>query len=65
MIIDLIGYALGTLIVCGAMFTVGFMLGKQQRQPTRIIAGVKKVDNRVMPDYSRAQRRAHKRRSRG
>lgn len=45
-------------------FAGGYLLGKAQRQPTRIVPVARKVDNRVVSKYTREERRAWKRRKR-
>ena len=52
--------------IAGSTLAVTWMLARGYRKgATKIVVAAKKVDNRVVPNYTRAQRRAWKRRRRG
>lgn len=59
------GVELGVVAVIAlTAYLLGCRIGKKRAKP-RIIVAAKRVDNRLMPNYTRAQRRAHKRSRRG
>jgi hypothetical protein len=64
-VVDDVLFALMCMVVGGTLTGVWLMThGYRKQQATRIVVAAKKVDNRVMPNYSRAQRRSWKRRDR-